>query len=1001
MRILARLSSVTPTLWWGGGVLICLLFGLILWKSMSNRSPELPQTVSFNQHVRPILSQQCYLCHGPDSSSRKADLRLDLREAAIQANGEGVAAIVPGKPHRSELLRRIQHHDPEIRMPPPEAKKILTETEIALLERWIDQGAEYEPHWAFVPPQTGRQETSIDNWIRKGMRSQGLTPAPAAEPSTLIRRVSYLLTGLPPDPAQLDRLSADFGTDEYEQLVDSLLASPRFGERWARHWMDLIRYAETKGHEFDYPIGGAWRYRDYLIRAFNEDIPYDQLIKEHLAGDLLPQPRLNRVDGRPESPIGTAYMTFSEGKHSPVDLIVDEAERIDNLIDVTTKTFQGLTVACARCHDHKFDPIPTTDYYSLYGIFKSTRFHPIPMGQTAAVRAAIEEMATGQVQRRQELAEHWLANLPIAQAVREEVPTDARLHPLSTGSLLGDFRDGSWGDWQVMGQAFGEKPTAGRFRLSEDQQQLESLTYPVASSRSLTTGMQGTLRSPDFVIEQDTLLVMAAGNFSSLRVVIDNFQLIQDPIYGELDLTVETEAFQAFTFPLAPWKGHIAYLEVIPGRFFVPGKGPRHLYRSDSDAWVEVQYAVAYDSIQPEAWFEPGYQPNLRTALTHWREDVASWADIDRLNVALKKGELVPPDWESIPESQMPSVFDSTHIEGVSEGKSIFSPVFLRGSPQQLTEALVPHRFFTALEGEQRIFAGPGSHRLELAEAMADPNNPLTARVMVNRIWHHLFGRGIVASVDNFGIQGKAPSHPELLDALAITFIEHDWSIKHLIREIVLSETFQRSSTPSEEAGKIDPQDVYLSHFPVRRLEAEAIRDAMLATSGEMDHRLYGPPVGVHLTEFMKGRGRPRTSGPLDGAGRRSIYLEMRRNFMVPMLQVFDQPMPFSTFGKRNVSNVPAQSLTLMNDPFVIQQAERWAEKVLQQATTSEARLEQMYQRAFFRSPSVEERQQSLAFLQQQAQLLGCSESDGLAEIAVWQALAHALFNSKEFIFVR
>jgi len=404
----------------GLGVLVAL--GLIFFLgpfATSEAGVDLPDEVDFNDHIRPILSNNCFVCHGPDISTREADLRLDTRQHATARREEGGRAIVPGSARRSLLIKRITATDPEERMPPLEAKKTLAPREIALLRRWIEQGAEYKKHWSLIPPtppevppapKDAQAATDLDRFILARLDAQSLRPAPMASKAALIRRLSYVLTGLPPAPEDVRAFVADDEPEAYATLVDHLLASPHFGERWARHWMDLVRYADSKGHEFDFTIEGAWRYRDYLIRAFNADVPYDQFVTEHLAGDLLEAPRRHPDSLFNESILGTVFFALGEGKHSPVDVRIDEAERIDNIIDVTTKTFQGLTVGCARCHDHKFDPIPTTDYYALYGIFESTRFAPTPLLSTHT-ETRLDSIKALKTDIRHRLAERWLREL--------------------------------------------------------------------------------------------------------------------------------------------------------------------------------------------------------------------------------------------------------------------------------------------------------------------------------------------------------------------------------------------------------------------------------------------------------------------------------------------------------------------------------------------------------------------------------------------------------------
>nr|WKN38331.1 PSD1 and planctomycete cytochrome C domain-containing protein [Tunicatimonas sp. TK19036] len=988
--------------------LAILLFLLAVLCNQCTEKPtaDLPQTVDFNFHIRPILVKNCYLCHGPDSSSREAELRLDTFEGATALRKGDTYAVLPGHSKKSEVIKRIYADDPNEMMPPPESNLTLSEREKALLEKWIAQGAEWKPHWAFIQPEKPdvprveqQEEVSneIDAFVLAKLEEQQIAPAPQASPQTLIRRLSYLLTGLPPHPSDIQKFETDPSPDAYEKLVDQYMNSPQFGERWARHWMDLVRFAETKGHEFDYAVQGAWQYRDYLIRALNEDVPYPQLVKEHLAGDLLESPRWNAESGRNESRLGTTFFTMSEGKHSPVDLTIDEADRVDNIIDVTTKTFQALTVACARCHDHKFDPIPTTDYYALYGVMKSSRFSILNADLGLEEADNLEELGKIRQSIKSMLAEEWTGNevLPVHQASFEERASE--LDQNIPYEIIGDFRGQSLDGWQSSGLAFGEKTTLGNPVFNQQGNKLMRLSEGKASSRQINTGVIGALRSPDFTITKDFINVRALGQQSSVRIIIDNFQLIQDPIYGELDMRVDQPNWHDYTVDLTPWKGHKAYIEIIPGYY------DRHIYKLPPEAYVEVAYAVAYNGEKPvlplttQADNSTFYQ-----ATRDWAKDESTSADVQLMNQALKNQRLltVSPEVQKLHQLEVrlsQNFTDSSYFAGITDGFSINNPVFVRGNPKTPTEEEVPRRFLSSIPTEDSIFHSSGSGREELAEAIVNPDNPLTSRVMVNRLWHYLFGRGIVETVDNFGLQGKLPTHPALLDFLAIKFQEEGGSIKKMIKYIVMSNTFQRAVVTSESTK--DPENLWLAGFPLRRLEAEAIRDAMLTVSGQLDSTLYGPSVPVHLTDFMQGRGRPGRSGPLDGEGRRSIYLEVRRNFLSPMMLAFDRPIPFSTFGKRNSTNVPAQSLMLMNDPFVAKQAEVMAKRVIAKPELNlDERIQWIYQWSFAREAKEDEVAKAKAFLQQQAQ---AHQAENLLQsVEVWTDYCHMIFNMKEFIYL-
>ncbi len=970
-------------------------------------TPPLPAMVDFNFDVKPILVQKCYLCHGPDSSGRKGGLRLDTFEGATAALKEGGHAIIPGNPGDSKLIFRINASDPEQVMPPPETKLTLTEREIALLTKWIKQGAEWQPHWAFIPPKVRALDLSsakgeIDFFLESKIEQNEMRVAPQADKNSLIRRVSYVLTGLPPTEEAIDRFLADDSEGSYEKMVDRYLNSLRFGEKWARHWMDVVRYAETRGHEFDFPIAGAWRYRDYLIRAFNEDLPYDQLVKEQLAGDLLPTPRNNSETDTNESRLGTIFYALWEGKHSPVDVRMDEADRIDNLIDVTSKAFQGLTVSCARCHDHKFDPITAADYYSLYGVMESSRFTMVPADRTLTEVRNFDEVNNIEKYIRKMVAGKWKndqATISIKALPSEEKAKVVAGSDTARYQVIGDFRYNGLSGWRSDGLAFGKHTTLGK-PVFNGQKKLVQFAGGKASSRSVGPGIFGALRSPDFTISTNFIGVRALGKKSSIRIIIDNFQLISYPIFQGMDQKVDSETTDDYQFDVSPWKGRKAYIEIIPGTY------KNHVYRLESDAFVEVEYAIAFDG----KWKAPPFVDTpesftLNQAVEAWENFNSSPQQVALMNQALRSGRLQ----QEFPEITDPllkreqlvsGVYDSVFFYGITEGFGINSPVFIRGSYKELTKP-VPRKFLSAIPVKDSVFLSDGSGRLSLATSITAPENPLTSRVMVNRIWHHVFGRGIVETVDNFGLQGKLPTHPELLDFLAIKFQKEGWSTKKMVKYMVMSDAFRRAVTAPDETRKIDPDNLLLAHYPMRRLEAEDVRDALLAMSGRLDTVMFGPPVPLHITDFMQGRGKPDKSGPLDGNGRRSIYQEVRRNFLEPMMLTFDRPIPFTTFGKRNVTNVPAQSLILMNDPFVILQAETMAKRIIEQPLLSlEERVTWVYKRAFARMPSPQELTEAKAFMYLIAGMHGVKEQDILTALDVWKDYCHSVFNTKEFIYL-
>ncbi len=942
-----------------------------------------------------------------------------------------------------------------------------------------------QEHWCWqplkliAPPSAGSPTGSprgdpgnpIDAFLVARLEENHLKPAPPAEKRTLLRRLYFDLIGLPPRPEEVEQFLGDSSRDAYERVVDHLLSSPRFGERWARHWLDLVRYSETLGHEFDYLNQNAWRYRDYVIRAFNADVPYDQFVTEHLAGDLLERPRCHPTEGFNESIIGTAFYWLGQRDHSPVDVRLHQAEVIDNQIDVLSKTFLGLTVACARCHDHKFDAIGTKDYYALYGILGSSRYAQRSIEPPERIAPIVEKLRALKEQIREALGRSWSNEarqahryLPAARAVIEDAPPldgqdqppatrrpteavardcgldprrlerwvsaleedrrKARRSQAAPANLrskeveFADFGKHGFDDWFVEGDAFGAAPgVPGDFRVGDSNKPVAGLLRePMAHSGALAGRLQGVLRSPTFTIRHRYIHLLAAGREARVNVPVDNFTMIRDPIYGGLKKVLNHDEPRWITIEVNLWKGHRAYLEFSD----VSTPDPADDGHKDGFApngWIAVGRVLFSDlpdaPAAAEAWPALAFsESSTEDWVAAWRARKADPPVVARLDWLLQRG-LLEAD-ASNPAAQRVSalVGEFQHLEAalpeparvpsLVDGSGLDETVFIRGNHKTPGE-IVPRRFLEALGGSAQAAFREGSGRLALARAVTDPANPLLARVLVNRVWLHLFGRGIAPSPDDFGALGQAPTHPELLDWLAHWFrTEGGWQPKKLIKLLVTSHAYRMSSQPGDPvAEEKDPGNLLWHRMEVRRLEGEIIRDAILALSGRLDLAMFGPPVPIHLTEFMDGRGRPANSGPLDGAGRRTIYVEVRRNFVSPMMRAFDTPVPHSTVGRRTVSNVPAQSLILMNDPFVIEQAQRWAKDLLAgKDRRPDERVRAVFLAAFGRPPSSQEQAAARSFLEEQGASYGVAAPDRLDNEKVWADFCHVLLNVKEFVFV-
>lgn len=954
--------------------------------SVAAAEPFKSEDVAFyTAKIQPLLEQRCYECHSHGANKLKAGLVLDSRSGVLQGGDSG-PALVPGKPDESLLIKAVRYEDVGSQMPP---KTKLAQAEIALLEDWVKRGAPWPAelagagaksgnefnleerrrnHWAWQPVQVvppppvaaaAWPSQPIDNFILAKLEAAKLAPAPEADRRTLLRRLAFTLTGLPPTPEDVQAFERDSSADAYATAVGRLLDSPRFGERWARHWLDVVRYSETLGHEFDYPLPNAWRYRDYVIRAINQDLPYDKFIREHLAGDLKVEPRRDPATGLNESAIATGFFWFAQQVHSPVDIKGNQLDVLDNQIDTVTRGFQAMTVSCARCHDHKFDAISTKDFYALYGVLASSRYAQGDVANEVMIGNALQELANKRA------------------SLLNELHTNARQDAGATS--ISQLPSPSFDGWFFSGAALQDPPVQrGDLLFTGPTNPVVRATAPLISSRKLSRWLHGAARSPNFTITNRYLHLLAAGQGTRAKVIIENFQMIQDPIYGSLRKIINKAEPAWITFDLAMWQGHRAYLEVLddptPDLAGAAGSG------LTADGWFDLVEVVVSDEGKPAA-----------------REKLFEVVEIspavrDQLAALDEQGKSL-----AAATAKAPILTDS---EGIDQ------PVLIRGGPSKPGEP-VGRRYLEALGGlEHPVERGSG--REVIADLITSPTNPLTARVWVNRVWQHLFGRGLVATVDDFGVLGEKPSHPELLDWLAHWLVtEGEWSTKKLITLLVTSGTWKQSALAADdrsaglEAGEMavskfdqhDPDNVLLHKWTVRRLEGEAIRDSLLAVSGRLEPEPPRGSVATHLTSFMTGRGRPGQSGPLDGDGKRTIYLEVRRNFMSPMMLAFDTPQAAQTFGRRARSNVPAQALILMNDPFVQQQAKLLAERMEKAlpAKPSEPRIRWLYAQALQREPAAHE-------LTAAREFLGTDGNEPSAE--AWADLCHVLFNTKEFVFV-
>jgi hypothetical protein len=1345
----------------------------------------------FESRIRPVLVEHCYQCHN-SANMAEGGLAIDHRGATLQG-GDGGTIIEPGKPLESRLLAILRHDVDGLQMPQGGAK--LSPSVIADFEKWIAMGA-YDPRekpptehelaqatsweavfakrmkwWSLLPVRRidppavknqGWSEHPVDRFVLAKLEEHDLQPAVQADKRTLLRRATLALTGLPPTPGEIEAFIADQSPQAFEVVVDRLLNSPRFGERWARHWMDLVRYCESHGSQGDPELPNAYKYRDYLIRAFNADVPYDQLVREHLAGDLLSQPRWNIEEGFNESAIGPAHLRMVELGYVPVDALDDQVKVVDNQIDVYSKTFLGMTVSCARCHNHKFDAISQEDFYALYGIFASSRpgqvvidspvllnknreeltrlkqsireglaiawldaatsfadqlleqsrretqIHDLNMklAQTSDSIAAIEdparaivlkkrgqlgngslavpdarwsfendardsvgnlhgELLSGAVIRDGRLIldgvaanmrtvtldrdiyektleawvtlsnleqrgggvigldtpegqffdsivfgeinpKHWLAgsdffnrtqdpggeaevaqpgelvhmaivyakdnsitvyrngvvygktytkgslrpflkgksrflfgqrlsdiNPPLEGEVEEaraylraltaeEVAQSFRAGPLGitaeelaevlsteqreqvallkseqsrlreqitalqvTGrepwkAVLADARANNanplhvwyqftmdqqapttevlrerwdrladfWQTeiknrkefnqsqfkplWDMRGEQQREWFSSGAgldtsgqgnssqadveqratlhgdFHIESDGERVLRGIYPAGVfTNGISSRHPGVLQSPRFLIETNSISVRALGQNSMVRLVIENYPIGNGGIFPATRLN--RDEFGWLRLDTAYRKGSHAYLEFITDETERAYFGAAQVVESNQDelprdTTVPILSLLQGDSPASSAELALRYTDRLQRAIHAWQAQSLSEEDTVLLDFFLRNN-LLPTTLAELPqlrdlveryrqlEREIPM---PRRVPGVLEAAAFDQPLFERG---QHTRPIHPVRRRGLSMLNPIAIGAAQSGRLQLAEQTASAENPLTSRVMVNRLWQHLFGKGLVGTVDNFGRLGDQPTHPELLDYLASRFAHEDkWSIKTMLRLLMTSQTWQQASLSSAAAQQLDANNEWLSHMPVRRLEAEAIRDSILATSGQLNSTMYGPGINVYFVNKTEGGG---PKGPLDGERRRSIYQRIRRNAANPFLEVFDVPRPSTTRGRRDVTNVPAQSLTMLNDLFVIDQSAKWASSLVADGATSDQRIRHMFLLALSREPDASELQASLDYISELAAEHGVEGTDVAGSVAVWQDFAQSIFCLKEFIYVR
>jgi hypothetical protein len=977
------------------GVGICAVLNL----ATAAAEPKL----EFNRDIRPILSENCFYCHGQDANQRKADLRLDERAAAI-TESNGVAAIVPGSPEKSEIITRLLTNDADELMPPPESHRTVTPEQIEKLKRWITEGAEYERHWSFIPPKihplpavsnSSWARQPLDHFVLKKLDDEKLTPSAEASTRDWLRRVSFDLTGLPPTAAQLDAFAsavAREGESAYEKAVDHLLASPAYGERMASDWLDAARYADTHGFNND-STRTMWRWRDWVIEAFNQNLSYDQFITHQLAGDLLPNPTLEQ---KLATGFGRNHVINSEGG------IIEEEYRVEYVADrvrTTSLAWLGLTMECARCHDHKYDPITTKNYYELFAFFNNVNefgedgrvANAVPMipaptreqlAQLAATQKNLDQIETALrkheqihppgaidraiVKKEVSKAQERLSRVASVNSYPAEnaVPVqDQLLFPKGAPTLTAG----------VIGQAWvstGQHPVA-EFPISKNGK--PATKKPVSWSFFLQVAADNPA---------DVALVSNQGYGGTRAGAGYRSGIELRLINGKLEYTIATHypsyALRVITMEplISPGGWHHIVVRQDGGekaantQIFIDGH--------------EAELTVLNDGLSGKISDEPywlGADRREGSAVKHFRGAFDEVRFYQRLLSAEEIADLAHHGlWSQALNAEHPSTLEKARLQEATTRTSDLAYADLSEKRERLwqEQLQLQRQFPTAMimteEATRQAYvlkrgaydahgepvsagvpeeiispwpAGAPRNRLGLAQWFTQPNHPLTARVVVNRFWAQFFGTGLVKTQEDFGFQSEWPSHPELLDYLARNFIDQGWNVKGFLKKIALSSTYRQSSAASPPLLERDPENRLLARGPRLRLQAEFIRDQALAVSGLLTRQIGGPSVfpyqpadlykGVVVGADYPGTTWVESTGP--DLYRRSLYTFWKRTVPHPTMLTFDAPDREFCSVRRSRTNTPLQALALQNDPTFLEAARLLAEKVIKDVGSDPRRL--------------------------------------------------------------
>ncbi len=1062
-------------------VLPCVFLGILFSGTLAFSAEE---NDFFETKIRPVLAQHCYECHN-SLGKKKGGLALDYK-VALLAGGDSGKIIVLGKPKESILIWALRHEE-GYEMPAKAPK--LDSAVIRDFEQWVEQGApdprltkptkadlakklpwdqvrkQRQSWWSFqtlkkapLPEVSDAawSNNSIDRFIYARMQDENLPVTPEASPEVLVRRLHLILTGIPPKPAVVQSFLKDSSPRAYEELVDRLLASHQFGERWARHWMDWYRYAETHGSEGDPRIPYASEYRDYLVRALNADVPYDQLLKEHLAGDLLEHPRINQGLKINESQIGPAHLRMVPLGFGVTNAYEEQITFTDNQVDVISKAMLGLTVSCARCHNHKFDPISQKDFYRLFGVMAGNRHSTVLIDTKEKLETNKVEITKLKQEIRQGFAQYWLGeidknsdrlpSLPVFKELSQnkkppKLPPDFRklkrseqnrvrqqfekeladwnsvnsirseIHPLglwwslrsvssndfakiitqqqtklkelqahnqkaiSAADIYHDLRKQETLDqWYSTGNGTTARVSpAGSFALQFEGDQALLGIYPRGVySHLISSKHAAVLSSGNFVAKGKQTMVRYAGHQARHKVAIRNYPLIHGGLHPAEAVKNPQLQWRPVQRKWKYWQGEQVHYELRTANEIIP------IPRNQDRSWFGVTGVYAGDDVLREEGASllhlidnpqditdqesllQVYTQTLKQVITHWQSGRMSDKEAEFLQACLTFN-LVTNEVAKLPFDLQKKIEQYRSLEkeipvprrapGVFEADPVNQRLLIRGEQKQESDP-VARQFLEIFNN--RAYSNENSGRLELAKDMVSKANTLKTRVLINRLWSYVFGQGIVTSTDNFGRLGNKPTHPELLDHLSLDFEENGWSIKRALRKMVTSRTFRSASQTPKATYAKDVKNQYLSYFKPRRLDAETILNSIHFVSNNQQRALYLPVVRNHLN---------------------------------PFLQTFNAPVPTSTISERSSTDVPAQSLTMLNGPIVEHAARAWSGSIQhnQSLKTPEEKIKAMFLQAYARPATAAEVKLFKSFLE-----AGANEYH----------LAHALLNSKEFIYV-